>query len=101
MRTGEIVEYDGEFWRQDEASDGFFDVMVSGRDDRSPWVTIPDRDRCFLCRQFIYHSEILHEATIQYHIQVNEMRDQVLNEIAAGMPTREYTDNQVAALIYD
>lgn len=101
MRAGEVVEFNDQYWRQDEASDGVFDVMVLSRDDHSPWQEIPDIDQCYLCREVIPHSEKLHESTIQYHIQANELRDRVLNEIAAGIVVPEYTDNQVAALIYD
>jgi|GEM_PF-4687759 len=101
MKAGEITEYDGQYWRIDEASDGFFDVMALDLDDRSPWQEIPDIMRCYLCRELIPHSERLHEATMQYHSQVELMREKVLNEIAAGIMKPEATYNQVAAMIYD
>ncbi len=101
MQAGEITEYDSEFWRIDEVHDGFFDVMVHHGHDRSPWQEHPDIERCFLCRHSIAHSEHLHEATVQYHLQVEEMRDRVLTEIAAGIIKPEATYNQVLALAYD
>ena len=101
MKAGTITEYDGQCWRQDEAADGFFDVMVLDRSDSSPWQEIPDIVQCYLCRELIAHSENLHEDVIIHHIQANELRDRVLNEIMAGIQKPEYSDNQVMALIYD
>lgn len=101
MRAGQITEYNGECWRIDESDGGAFDVMVLDRNDRSPWVIAPDIKRCYLCREIIPHSELLHEDVIQHHIQAEETKQRVLNEIVAGMQKPEYTDNQVAAMIYD
>jgi hypothetical protein len=88
-------------WRVDEGLDDYFDVMVLDRADRSPWQERPDMDRCYLCRELIPHSELLHEATIQYHVQVEGMKQRVLNELIAGITKPEFTDQQVAAMIQD
>ena len=101
MKAAEITEYDGQCWRQDEYHDGFFDVMVLDLSDSSPWQEIPDIAQCYLCRQLIAHSENLHEDVIIHHIQANELREKILNEIAAGIAKPEFTGNQIAAMIYD
>jgi hypothetical protein len=101
MQAGAITEYSGDFWRVDEGLDGYFDVMVLDRFDRSPWVDKPDTDSCYLCRELIPHSVLLHEDVIQHHIIVEEMKQRVLNEFIAGITKPEFTSNQVAALIYD
>lgn len=101
MKAGNIIEYNGECWRTDEASDGFFDLMVLDLFDRSPWQEHPDIGGCYLCREPIPHSERLHEDVIQHHIQANELRDRVLTEMAAGITKPEFTYNQVLAMIND